>query len=282
LGLSEVRNTKKNPLDFNARKQMLLEEFPKDDLEIHYINDVKSDEEWSKNLDEQIAKHLNPGQKITLYGSRDSFLQYYTGKNKTVELESDTFISGTEMRKTISAKTIASADFRAGVIYSTQSRYPTAYQTVDIAIFNEDMTKILLGRKPKETKHRFIGGFSDPRSLSLEIDAKREVHEETGIDEVSEPVYIGSTIIEDWRYPQDGDDRIKTAFFWVKMLWGRPQASDDIAEVKWFEIDNLFKNYKDLIVKEHWVLVEMLIKNMANIEEENLANSLLATKDRNV
>jgi len=267
LGLSEVRNTKKNPLDFNARKQMLIEEFPKDDLEIHYINDVKDDSDWSKNLDDQISKHLNPGQTITLYGSRDSFIQYYNGKNKTIELESDVFVSGTEMRKTISAKTIASPEFRAGVIYSTQSRYPTAYQTVDVAIFNEDFTKILLGKKPKEDKHRFIGGFSDPRSNSLEDDAKREVMEETGLCEISDPVYIGSTKILDWRYPKDGEDCIKTAFFYCKLLFGRPQASDDISEVKWFDFDDLCRNGagEELIVKEHHVLLNMLFKNMSKI-----------------
>ena len=261
LGLSEVRNTKKNPLDFNARKQMLLEEFPDSDLEIHYISDCKSDEEWSKNLDDQIGKFLNPGQKPLLYGSRDSFIKSYHGKFPTTELESDTFISATEVRKSISAKTIASPEFRAGVIYSTQSRYPTAFQTVDVAIFNEDNTKILLGKKPKEDKHRFIGGFSDPNSNSLEEDAKREVMEETGLNELSDPVYIGSAKISDWRY-SSGDDCIKTAFFSVNLLWGRPQASDDISEVKWFDIKELLENYKNLIVPEHHVLFDILNKKV--------------------
>ena len=57
------------------------------------------------------------------------------------------------------------------------------------------MDQVLLVKKPGEKAWRFIGGFSDPSSNSLEEDAKREVKEETGVD-ISEPVYLGSSLIK--------------------------------------------------------------------------------------
>lgn len=256
LGLSDVRNTHNNPLDFNSRKQMLLSEFPDANLEIHYINDCKEDSEWSVELDRQIGKWLNPGQKALLYGSRDSFIKSYNGRYPTCELESDTIISGTEMRRRISAKTIASADFRAGMIYASQSRYPVCYPTVDVAIFNDDYTKILLGKKPKEKEYRLIGGFADPGSPSYEADARREAMEETNLD-VSTPEYVGSALIRDYRYELE-KDKIKTMLFVCKVVSGRAEASDDISEIRWFDLKFLFENYKDIVVKEHLILIEML------------------------
>ena len=68
-------------------------------------------------------------------------------------------------------------------------RYPTSYTTVDIAIMDDERKSIWLGRKKGETLYRFIGGFSDPTTESLEADAKRETLEETHI-ELSEPEYL--------------------------------------------------------------------------------------------
>ena len=128
-------------------------------------------------------------------------------------------------------------DFRAGMIAATDNRYPTAFQTVDVAILNDDRTKVLLGRKPAEKHFRFIGGFSDPASNSLEEDARREVMEETGI-EITDPVYITSARVDDWRYRGEVDC-IKTALFVAHYQSGRPEGSDDVAEVRWFALDQL-------------------------------------------
>ena len=252
LGNSVIRNTFNNPLDFRSRRAMIAEKFPT--VEIHYINDCPGDDvKWSKNLDKLIGEHLLPMQTVTLYGSRDSFLKSYHGKFAVCELESTTFISGTEVRRRVCNNYPPTADYRAGVIAATATRYPTAFQTVDIAVINVDRNELLLGRKPDEKKLRFIGGFSDPKSASLEDDAKREVSEEAGI-EVTDIQYVGSTLIDDLRYRGEVD-KIKTAFFVARYVFGKPEGADDIAEVKWVPLNKL---NKDDVEPIHHVLLDML------------------------
>ena len=249
LGNSTIRNTLNNPLDYRARRTMIAEKFPT--VEIHYINDNPSDTAWTKNLDKLIGEQLLPMQTVTLYGSRDSFLKCYTGKYTTCELEATTFISGTEVRRRVCNNYPPTADYRAGMIAATAYRFPTAFQTVDIAVVN-DKGELLLARKPDEKKWRFIGGFSDPTSVSLEEDAKREVQEEAGV-EVGNITYLGSTLINDWRYRGE-IDKIKTALFVAKYVFGKPEGADDVAEVKWVSINNLTKND---IVETHHILIDM-------------------------
>ena len=253
LGLSPVRVTRNNPLDFESRKQMLLDKFP--DVNVLYIKDVKSDELWSKNLDQQISDLVGPGTTVTLYGSRDCFIGHYTGRYTTQELVQEVFISGTELRKTISKKVRNTPEFRAGVIWAAFNQYPKVYSTVDVAILNEDKTKVLLGRKEDEILYRFIGGFAEPSSGSYEEDARREVTEEAGI-EVTDPVYISSFLIDDWRYRQEVDV-IKTMFFECTIVFGRPEAGDDIAEVRWFDLnDDIVEN----VVFNHRAMMKMLLE----------------------
>lgn len=254
LGLSPIRGNLENPLDFEARKQMILEKFP--NINVLYIDDVRDDDVWSKKLDSQIERLISPHQTVALYGSRDSFINGYKGKYPTVELESNVIISGTEIRKKIRNKVKPTVDFRAGAIWETGFRYPTVFTTVDIAIL-DDSGNLLLAQKPGEKEYRFVGGFSDPKSLSFEQDARRETIEETGL-EVSNPEYIGSTKIDDWRF-KNTQDCIRTMFFKVKRIYGVPKAQDDIESLKWFKLNEL--NYTD-IVKEHWVLLEMLFKSV--------------------
>ena len=252
LGLSPLKGTQNNPLDFESRKQMIQEKFP--NIIILYVNDSFSDEVWSETLDAQIKPVLGPTQTVVLYGSRDSFISHYHGEYPTQELMQEVYISGSEIRKGISKKVKNTTEFRAGVIWGAFNRYPTCYPTVDIAIFNEDYTKILLARKPKEDKYRFVGGFADPKSANYEADARREVAEETGL-EVSDPKYIGSFQIDDWRYRNEVD-KIKTLFFVTKMVFGRPQANDDICEVRWFDYAD--PNLRDNIIKTHLPLFDHL------------------------
>lgn len=270
LGLSPLSVSTNNPLDFEARKQMLLAEYP--EINVLYIKDQYDDVVWSTNLDDMITDLVTPGQTVVLYGGRDSFISHYTGVWETRELTQSTFMSGTAQRKAIARSRVkASAEFRAGVIWASQARFPTAFTTVDIAILKMDETppvaseswkacqqctprdacfahrdearryyakerptQILMGRKTNEKLYRFIGGFADPKSPSFEADATRETVEETGL-EVGDIKYIGSTVVDDWRYRNEPDG-IKTMLFQAKYLHGRPTPGDDIEEVKWFEI----------------------------------------------
>jgi bifunctional NMN adenylyltransferase/nudix hydrolase len=250
LGLSPCKVTINNPLDFESRKQMLLEKFP--EVIVLYAKDCVSDEIWSKNVDGQISDIVGPKQTVTLYGSRDSFIAHYKGRHNTQELVQERFVSGSEIRKEIGVKAKSSADFRAGVIWAVNNQYQKIMPTVDCAVFSEDGKKVLLARKPNESKYRFIGGFASDKG-TYEDDAKREVMEEAGI-EISEPEYVGSVVVDDWRYRKE-QDKIKTLLFRAKYLFGSPKADDDVAEVRWFEFEKLTEN--DLVM-EHGPLLKLL------------------------
>lgn len=255
LGNSVCRNSLANPLDFRARQKMITDLYP--NVEVFYINDHPSDDEWSKKLDKQISENLLPKQSVTLYGSRDSFLNCYSGKFQTCELESTTFISGTEVRRKVSNNYPPTTDYRAGLIAATAYRYPVCYQTVDVAVIrsiDKKNLEVLLARKPNEGKWTFIGGFSDVKSPSLEQDAIREVMEESNVV-IDSPVYLGSSVVDDWRYRSEVD-KIKTAFFYARYLSGKPEGADDVAEVRWFKLSELKKEEVEPV---HHVLIDLLL-----------------------
>lgn len=262
LGLSPLKFTRNNPLDFETRKQMVLERFPR--ITILYIKDCYDDEVWSKRLDEQISDNLGASQSVVLYGGRDSFIKCYTGKYQTVELVPESYISASELRKTISRSVMNDAKFRAGIIHATANQFTNAIPTVDIAIFSGDYKKILLGRKEGEKKYRFIGGFAEAESDNFEYDAKREVAEETGL-EIGNLQYVGSKKINDWRYRKESS-KIKTLLFVATVIYGAAKAGDDICEVRWFDY-NVIVDPKSYVVEAH---VELF--NMVNsyLEKRNL------------
>lgn len=260
LGLSPLKSTKTNPLDFESRMKMIREKFP--DVIIMYIGDMSSDSEWSKKLDKQISDMTGANQSVILYGSRDSFLSRYSGHYKVRELVPEVIVSGTEVRKSISRKVMNTPDFRAGAIWATFQGYDSAIPTVDIAIFNDDCTKLLMARKPNESKIRFVGGFATPDSQSFEEDAAREAKEETGgSTEFSPMVYVGSAKIDDWRYRSESS-KIKTMFFACKVMWGNPKASDDIEHLEWVDVKKLDEK---MVVEEHHVLLQILGKSFTKI-----------------
>ena len=254
LGLAAITGRRNNPLDFESRKQMLTTEFREelDRLTILYIKDQPTHKGWNKELDRIIQDHVGD-RSVVLYGGRGSFLDIYQGKFPTEELVSDRHISGTAIREQARRRAQNSPEFRAGVVYNAHQQYPTCFPTVDIALFSEDGARILLARKEAEHSYRFIGGFADPGSPSYEADAKREVQEETGV-QVSEPTYVGSMLIDDWRYRSEVD-KIKTLLFAATVLFGHPEANDDIAEVRWFDYAKLAES--DLVY-EHRPLLAML------------------------
>jgi len=256
VGLSPLGSTPQNPLDFQARQQMLNETFP--DVSVFYIKDQASDVRWSKDLDGKVADFLTPSQTAVLYGSRDSFIPLYHGRYDTRELEHDIFISGTEIRKGIASKsTKGTADFRRGATWAVSNRYAAPKPTVDAAIVNEDVTQTLLAKKPGEDKWRFVGGFADVRSANYEQDCRREIGEETHID-VTDPVYIGNYTIDDWRFKNEADC-IRTTLFYCKHVSGAPRPDDDIEALKWFGIDDL-RRYPDRVVAEHQILLDAFIR----------------------
>jgi bifunctional NMN adenylyltransferase/nudix hydrolase len=249
LGVTPVLVTKKNPLDFITRKEMILKVFP--NVTILALPDMPNDTDWSKELDKRLREVCPMGDAL-LYGGRDSFINYYSGHFETTELDGIGDFSGTEMRKEVSQATKASPDFRAGVIFAAYNQYPKVYPTVDVAIMKGD--EVLLGRKSHQTLFRFIGGFIDPTDDSFEQAAQREAREETGV-EVGNLQYVGTARIDDWRYRHEVD-KIITTLFTADYIFGNATAQDDIAELRWFKLKDL---KEENFVEEHrglWGLLE--------------------------
>lgn len=252
LGQSPLKCTQNDPLDFNTRRAMLEEAYP--DIEVHRIDDVGDNSRWSRDLDKMIGLLAGPFQKVVLYGSRDSFLKAYKGHYPTEVLQATRHVSATEIRKSIGIRSKKSRSFREGAVWAMQNQWPKVYATVDMAVFSEYYSHILLGKKPSDTLWRFPGGFSDIKSLSFEDDAIRELQEETNITALNSE-YVGSTLIDDWRY-RGQVDKIKTMFFVVTRWEGCPKAGDDLEKIEWKLLKKL---HPDELVPNHRILWSMLM-----------------------
>lgn len=262
LGVSPTLCTQRNPLDFLSRKVMFEEEYGNRISVILPLNDKKSDFVWSNQVDTKI-REVFPIGSVVLYGSRDSFIPHYHGIFDVIELVPHSLVSATEIRKSVSKKVDRTKEFRAGVIYACYNSYPIVHPTIDVAIMNDDETKVLLGRKKDEIEYRFIGGFADITDESYEQTVRREAYEETGL-EVGDLQYVASDKVKDWRYRSSTDRSIMTIFFKAKKISGAEQANDDIFELKWFNVLEL-KN--ENLVSEHGKLLTHL-KNNLKINKE--------------
>lgn len=255
LGITDAIGTRKDPLDFLTRK-LMIESIYGSDLVIMPLKDQISNELWSEKLDEKI-REVFPLGSVLLYGSRDSFIPFYSGKFECIELEPEKYVNATDIRKMCSERVISSPDFRAGVIYGIYNMYPTMYSTIDAAIINYETNEVLLGQKIGETKWRFVGGFVDVADESEEHAVRREVMEETGL-EVGDIKFICSQKINDWRYKGMKDKGVMTHFYACKYIFGGPQPSDDICALKWFQLNSVFV---DQIIDGHKSLFLKLLES---------------------
>lgn len=241
IGVSHALASKRNPQDYPSREKMIRAQFP--NVIIHPLLDCPTDEQWSLEID-KIIRTICPVNSVTLYGGRDSFMPYYKGRFSKQSLDIGYPISGTEVRNQCGREVRDSKDFRAGIIYSTQNRYPIVFPTVDIALVKRDFEKqkkvqyVLLGKKHGETAYRFPGGFLDTKDESLELAAKRELQEETNLNVEGDLTYLGSYSVNDWRYRSE-EDKILTSFFYAEHSWGSPTPGDDLEKVEWVPVDKL-------------------------------------------
>lgn len=235
LGVSQVRGSSRSPYDYYTREKMIKDY--DSDLIVLPVMDKPSDKEWSTQLDVTIST-MNVGESFILYGSRDSFIKHYHGKYKTQELPEHGDYNATEIREKYKDRVGKSEDFRAGILYALNNKFPISYATVDIVLFKDDRTKILLGRKNDLDKLRFPGGFVDPTDDSYEHAAARELREECGLLEFSDMQYEMSTKIDDWRYRNDVD-KIKTSLFTCDYIFGAVAAGDDLQYVEWVNVEDL-------------------------------------------
>jgi bifunctional NMN adenylyltransferase/nudix hydrolase len=257
VGVSPGGLSRNNPLDFPTRRAMIQAKFSK--FTVLQLPDCRTDKEWSRNLDREIASLIGPGS-ATLYGGRSSFTPHYEGRFSPVELAlsiGTQKVSGTDVRTEFSNNVIESAEFRAGLIYAAYHRWPETLPCVDIAILNDDETELLLGQKVGETQWRFIGGhYERTKHPTWEAAARAEVLEETGLDLITLE-YVGGCPIADWRYADSSDHGIATVFFKGRAMTKLAKAQDDINQVQWFKIGRLTP---DIFIPEHRILLEQLLK----------------------
>lgn len=114
---------KKNPLSYSMREEMISEEFPT--AVITELPDIRNsdnpklgDIHWSNSID-KLCNTIYPSSHCTLYGGRDSFINYYYGNMSTTILEfnhNHKEWSGTYQRKVLERGAYRGASFRAGII----------------------------------------------------------------------------------------------------------------------------------------------------------------------
>ena len=252
LGLSPLKCSVNNPLDFASRKAMIEATYP--NVELLYIEDVGNNELWSKNLDRQISKAVGPNLKVVLYGSRDSFINGYIGRYATIELVPSKIISASEIRRQVGIKSKSTQEFREGVVWAVENQFPSFKATVDLGIVDYDNKRLLMGQKPNEDLIRFIGGFTDPlKDKSAEDACVREGKEETSL-ELTVEGYIGSALVNDWRYRREVD-KIMTFFYVMRYQGGNPVPRDDIKSLSWKKFGEITEAD---VVPSHRPLLSML------------------------
>jgi bifunctional NMN adenylyltransferase/nudix hydrolase len=203
IGCTSATGTDKNPMDFKTRQELFAF-----NCEVKPLHDMLSDIDWSDQID-KIISDLG-FTEATIFGGKDNSIQgYYHGKHRVKIINDIGVHSSTALRKAVGmSNPKPSGDFRAGIIYAVENRYPIVYSTVDVAIKKDN--KYLVGKKGD--KYCFIGGFVDPSDRSLFEAAIREAREETGIANYGLGYYAGSIKIDDERY-RGTKDSIMTNFF---------------------------------------------------------------------
>ena len=257
LGISPLRSTPNNPLDYEQRVQMIDVMYTNYPVTIAHVADCQDDVEWSHRIDQVIHDLIGCDATVALFGGRDSFIKHYTGIYKTIEMRSDDQgESGTDIREDARKESLDNNYFRRGVIWGVNNQYNRVNPTVDVAILTPG-GKILLGRKPGEDKWRFIGGFASGPT-SYERDAKREVMEETGL-EVGDLTYVGSYPVDDWRVRSEKKCSIMTTLFTATYVFGHAACpADDIEELEWFTFDKCTLN--SLIPAHRDMFLDLLLK----------------------
>lgn len=269
LGDTPTRGTKRNPLDTTTRRTLF--KLWGDSLHVRTLSDQESDAAWSLSLDKLICDTFplaQRGAKVVLYGGRDSFISKYSGRFDTQVVKSTHVASSTQLRTEVGRTTpsdtwteAALEGFRKGVIYASENAFPQVLPTVDIAVTsraNPDGTgplRLLLGWKKGEDKLRFPGGFVDPTDTNLELAGKRELMEEAPGIAVEGPLnYVGSTLVQDWRYL--GPERVMTTFFHGEYTFGSTTGGDDLEGLTWVPFD---KKTRNRIRTSHQPLYDMLL-----------------------
>lgn len=252
LGYHGGVRTKRDPLTVEERTIMLRQAFPDLPFMVEGIQDHPySSEMWSRNVDALIEK-MFPGRSAILYGSRDSFIPYYSGKYLTYEVPPLEVPSGTKAREALAFP--HTKDARAAIIWDQMHRRNFMYSTSDLAIVRSDIQHVLLGTKPSfDGRGVFFGGHAEKKDTGARSVATREGGEEVEGVRIADPVYIDSVTVNDPRY-RGTEDGVMTNFYYAEYLGGTPEANDDITRVFWVPRQKL----KEVLAPWHQPLGELL------------------------
>lgn len=132
------------------------------------------------------------------------------------------------------------------------------FVTADTLVFStidKKLNVLLIKRKNPPFKGRFAipGGFVD-LDENLDVAAKRELYEETGL-KVKKVVQVGAF----GNVGRDPRGRVVTAVYFtiVDANKVKPKANDDAEEVKWFDISKLPK-----LAADHNKIIKEVIKKI--------------------
>lgn len=273
LGEGPLPTTANNPLAVKSRQYMIdsyLAELDISGISVS-LKDHPDDKIWSQNLDDLIDR-WNDHDEAVIYHSRDTSTEAYTGTHERAVLPAVAGLSSTMRRETLGkSASNPSVDFRRGVIWANQNRFPTVYSCVDAAVvwnkyhgsfYPESCHILLITKDIVPGQYMFPGGFAELNSTDEE-DAKREVFEETGVDIFAEEgEWLGSFTQDDWRYRSEVDEiRTRLFKFEIDSLDNppTPTAADDAATAQWVPFADLTV---DDFNKCHRALFERLLEEL--------------------
>lgn len=158
----------------------------------------------------------------------------------------------------ISDVPLDNAVYRQGIIDGASQGYASDIAVVDIAAITED-GRIVLGRKPDDTKYRFPGGFCDTNDESAEVTVHRELREETGIctakSRAGKTSYVCSHLTNDYRKRED-KDKVLTFLYHVPIKNEvEMKAADDLTFVELVPLDEV--NPEDMIPGHEILMTEL-------------------------
>lgn len=239
LGVALVKGDSDDPMDFASRYPMVKDSYP--NAHVIPLPNQLSNASWSHELDRRV-REIAPFGEVMLYCGRDGFKSKYSGKFPVTEIAKVADVeSGTEIRKTVGTIALASEEFRAGVIYGLENRYPQTIPTVDIAVFTKHrlVPEVLMAERPGVPGLRFPGGFVDFTDGTMEESASRELIEETGYIPQVVPTYVASSWIDDSRYKGRRASRIMTTLYTVRLekCSKANPIDDELVNFKWVRLD---------------------------------------------
>ena len=257
LGISGAQQpTVNNPYSFAQRVSVIRRHAPH--IHIYPLLDHPSNEQWTRNLDRFLSLTF-PGYEVSLLCGHNSGAENaykaHGGRFTVDAFAENSGQRGTAVRESIRENN--SVDFLRGMAYALNQQFHNPYPTVDIALIEGE--SVWMGRKAEDPHNlwRFPGGFVEP-GMSLEATVRKEAWEELGVSNLTDPVYLGSTMIDDYRY-KDSPESILTSIFACSQMSGpRPKAGDDLDEALAIPLENIFADPKRFVISNHIPLVHII------------------------